>query len=69
MADDSQCQMVLWRRDEWRCEFWIETERGVLRLYRGDRLVRTMRGTGLAAYEQAKAWETAVSTHPDADPE
>ena len=62
-------QMVVWRANDWCCEFWIESGRGCLRLYCGERLVRTWPGTGMLAYEQAKKWKNAIAANPDRDPE
>ena len=64
------CQTTLWQIGQWRCEYWRPEGRwraSSLRLFRGDRLVKTV-GFGLHAREQSRAWRTAVREHPDATP-
>lgn len=67
-SGDPGPQMVLWRIQDVRCEFWIENGRSTLRLYRNDHLVRCFQGTRALLCEQAERWRTAVATDPIRDP-
>lgn len=64
------CQTTLWQIGRWRCEYWRPEGRwrgSSLRLFRGDRLVRTV-GFGLRAREQSLTWRASVINYPTTDP-
>ena len=64
------CETTLWQIGQWRCEYWRpegQWRGSSLRLFRGDRLIRTVE-FGLRAREQSNAWRIAVREHPTMSP-
>lgn len=64
------CQTTIWQIGQWRCEYWRPEGRwggSSLRLFQGERLVRTAR-FGLRAREQSHAWRAAAVEHPTTSP-
>jgi hypothetical protein len=64
------CETTLWQIGQWRCEYWRPEGRwhgSSLRLFRADRLVRTVE-FGLRAREQSNAWRIAVRERPTMSP-
>lgn len=64
------CETTLWQIGQWRCEYWRPQGpwRGSsLRLFREDRLVRTI-DFGLRAMEQSRAWREAAIDRPNMIP-
>jgi hypothetical protein len=48
---------IMWRHDEWRCEYWESRSGGTLRLYRGRALVENRGVDGpYETVRQSSAW-------------
>jgi PAS domain-containing protein len=72
-SGDAGAQIILWRFEQFRCEFWIEKGRGYLALFEGDLRKRTVEGTRALLREQSERWRAAVSDErrtpsPERDP-
>jgi hypothetical protein len=56
-----RCEMVLWKLGRWQCEFWVISDRTVIRLREGDELLhqRVVKGSP-AAMQLAETWRAAI---------
>ena len=59
--EQERCELILWIEAEWRCEYWLLGESGVMRLYNGPATILEVPVTDpIAALRDAKMWHDVV---------
>ena len=59
--EQARCELILWIEADWRCEYWLLAESGVMRLYNGpDTILEVPVTDPIAALRDAKMWHEVV---------
>ena len=59
--EQERCELILWIEADWRCEYWLLAEAGVMRLYNGRDIILEVPVTDpIAALRDAKMWHNVV---------
>jgi hypothetical protein len=59
--EEERCELILWIEADWRCEYWLLGESGLMRLYSGPDTILEARVTdAIVALRDAQTWHDVV---------